>query len=112
VNEIVALLLVVLLAVSGYAAGRMHAQFGYRVGYRFGYRQGYFDGDLSSWNRRRKESQAAVASALTTVPTVRAKAYPGGVATGTTYLSSASDRTARHGNYGDLLRDELVSTHG
>ena len=59
-NEIVALGLVLLLATSGYAAGRMHGQFGYRLGYRFGYRQGYFDGDRASWSRRRREMQAVV----------------------------------------------------
>ena len=35
------------------------------MGYRYGYRQGYFDGDRASWNRRRRDLQAAVASVLT-----------------------------------------------
>jgi hypothetical protein len=63
-NEILAVLLVLLLASSGYAAGRMHGQYSYHVGYRFGYRHGYYDGDRASWNRRRRELQNAVASVL------------------------------------------------
>jgi hypothetical protein len=88
VNEVIALVLVLVLATSGYAAGRLHAQFSYRLGYRFGYRQGYFDGDRSSWNRRRKEMQAAVASVLKVPPVVRARAYPPATAVGTTYTSA------------------------
>jgi hypothetical protein len=91
VNEVVALVLIVLLAGSGYAAGRLHGQLGYRMGYRFGYRQGYFDGDRSSWNRRRRELQAAVASVLTTPVERRADAYPAERPTGTTYTSTAID---------------------
>ena len=87
-NEVIALVLVLVLATSGYAAGRLHAQFSYRLGYRFGYRQGYFDGDRSSWNRRRKEMQAAVASVLKVPPVVRARAYPPATAVGTTYTSA------------------------
>jgi hypothetical protein len=68
VNEIVALALILLLATSGYAAGRVHAQFSYRTGYRHGYRQGYFDGDRASWTRRRRDLQAAVASVLAERP--------------------------------------------
>ena len=90
-NEVVALVLIVLLAGSGYAAGRLHGQLGYRMGYRFGYRQGYFDGDRSSWNRRRRELQAAVASVLTTPAERRADAYPLERPTGTTYTSTAID---------------------
>ena len=66
--EVTTLLVLLLLATAGYTAGRMHAQFSYRLGYRFGYRQGYFDGDRASWNRRRRELQAAVASVLKTRP--------------------------------------------
>jgi hypothetical protein len=88
VNEVVVLLFVLVLAASGYAAGRMHGQFSYRVGYRFGYRQGYFDGDRSSWIRRRKELQAAVASVLKVPPVVRARAFPPATTVGTTYLSA------------------------
>jgi len=91
VNEALALFLVLLLATSGYAAGRMHGQLGYRQGYRMGYRQGYFDGDRSSWNRRRRELQAAVVSVLKTPPAMRAEAYPASKAVGTTYTSSAYD---------------------
>jgi hypothetical protein len=47
-----------------YAVGRVHAKLGYRFGYRFGYRQGYFDGDRASWNRRRRDAQAAISSVL------------------------------------------------
>ena len=54
-NEVFALVLILLLAGSGYAAGRVHGQFSYRLGFRYGYRQGYFDGDRASWNRRRRE---------------------------------------------------------
>jgi hypothetical protein len=91
VNEIVALTLVLLLATSGYAAGRLHGQFSYRLGYRFGYRQGYFDGDRASWNRRRRELQAAVASVLKTPAAMRPEAYPSTKPTGTTYASSAHE---------------------
>ena len=90
-NEIVALVLIVLLAGSGYAAGRLHGQLGYRMGYRFGYRQGYFDGDKSSWNRRRRELQAAVSAVLTTPVEQRPDAYPPERPTGTTYTSAGLD---------------------
>jgi hypothetical protein len=89
-NEIVALALVLLLATSGYAAGRMHGQFGYRLGYRFGYRQGYFDGDRSSWSRRRREMQAVVASVLSTPADERGSTYAGSVLGGTMYASDVS----------------------
>ncbi|MFY1634101.1 hypothetical protein ACN27F_12605 [Solwaraspora sp. WMMB335] len=59
-----AVFLVLLLASSSYAAGRLHGQLSYRIGYRFGYRQGYFDGDRGAWNRRRRETRAAIASVL------------------------------------------------
>src|SRR5258705_13925203 len=100
-NEVVALLLVLLLATSGYAAGRMHGQFSYRLGYRFGYRQGYFDGDRSSWSRRRRELQAAVASVLSTPAESRAEVFAAPGPTGTTYTSDAGadavDDPGRHG---------------
>jgi hypothetical protein len=57
--------LVLVLGSTSYAAGRLHGQLSYRIGYRFGYRQGYFDGDRGAWNRRRRDAQAAIASALT-----------------------------------------------
>lgn len=59
-----ALFLALLIGSCTYAAGRLHAKVGYRFGYRFGYRQGYFDGDRASWNRRRRDAQAAVSSVL------------------------------------------------
>jgi|GEM_PF-2975704 len=59
-----AFFLSLLLGSAAYAAGRVHAGVGYRFGYRFGYRQGYFDGDLASWNRRRREEQLAISAAL------------------------------------------------
>ena len=76
VTEVLNLLLILMLAMAGYAAGRLHGQLGYRHGYRYGYRQGYFDGDRASWNRRRRELQAAVASVLTTPAHKRAEAFP------------------------------------
>ena len=93
-NEIVALVLIVLLAGSGYAAGRLHGQLGYRMGYRFGYRQGYFDGDKSSWNRRRRELQAAVSAVLTTPVEQRSEAYAPERPTGTTYTSAGLDESS------------------
>jgi hypothetical protein len=90
-NEVVALVLVLVLATSGYAAGRLHGQFSYRRGYRFGYRQGYFDGDRASWNRRRRDLQAAVASVLSTPPEQRPIAFPTAAAHGTTYASAATE---------------------
>src|SRR5215510_1094576 len=91
VTEVVNLLLILALAMGGYAAGRLHGQFGYRHGYRYGYRQGYFDGDRASWNRRRRELQAAVASVLTTPIEQRAEAYSPERPTGTTYTSAVVD---------------------
>src|SRR5262249_11756239 len=87
-NEVVALVLVLLLAISGYAAGRMHGQFGYRWGYRFGYRQGYFDGDRASWSRRRREMQAVVASVLSTSDGRQGVPLPPGTLGGTMYASA------------------------
>jgi hypothetical protein len=91
VSEMVALMLILLLALSGYAAGRLHGQVGYRVGYRFGYQQGYFDGDRASWHRRRRELQAAVAAVLKTPPVQRPEAYPLTRPVGTTYASNRHD---------------------
>ena len=61
------------------------------IGYRYGYRQGYFDGDRASWNRRRRELQAAVASVLTTPAHKRAEAFPSPRSAGTTYTSAIYD---------------------
>ncbi|WP_174537831.1 hypothetical protein, partial [Micromonospora chalcea] len=70
-----AVVLVLVLGSTCYAAGRLHGQLSYRIGYRFGYRQGYFDGDRGAWNRRRRDAQAAIASALSAPgPTVVASA--------------------------------------
>lgn len=55
-NLVTALFLVILLASSSYAAGRLHAQLGYRLGFRTGYRQGFGDGDRAAWLYRRKEA--------------------------------------------------------
>ncbi|MGW5669714.1 hypothetical protein, partial [Micromonospora sp. NPDC003776] len=63
-SPFLAVLLVLVLSSTCYAAGRLHGQLSYRIGYRFGYRQGYFDGDRGAWNRRRRDAQAAIASAL------------------------------------------------
>ncbi|MEV4488880.1 hypothetical protein AB0K04_02050 [Micromonospora coxensis] len=63
-SPILAVFLVLVLGATSYAAGRLHGQLSYRIGYRFGYRQGYFDGDRGAWNRRRRDAQAAIATAL------------------------------------------------
>lgn len=55
-NLVTALFLVILLASSSYAAGRLHAQIGYRLGFRTGYRQGFGDGDRAAWLYRRREA--------------------------------------------------------
>ena len=91
VTEVLNLLFILMLALAGYAAGRLHGQLGYRHGYRYGYRQGYFDGDRASWNRRRRELQAAVASVLTTPAHKRAEAFPSARPAGTTYTSAIYD---------------------
>ena len=88
-TELAAMVLIVLLTLSGYAAGRLHGQIGYRLGYRFGYRQGYFDGDRASWNRRRREMQAAL----------RGGAQHAGRATTGGLSSSASRRYDLHQPY-------------
>ena len=67
-SPFLAVFLVLRARSSSYAAGRLHGQLSYRVGYRFGYRQGYFDGDRGAWNRRRRDAQAAIASALRSRP--------------------------------------------
>ena len=94
-NDLVALTLILLLASCGYAAGRMHGQFGYRLGYRFGYRQGYFDGDRASWSRRRRDLQAAVASVMQASPAPVPRTSSD---VGTTYTSTAheDDDEGRH----------------
>jgi hypothetical protein len=91
VNDVLALTLMFVLASAGYAAGRLHGQLSYKLGYRLGYRQGYFDGDRASWNRRRRDLQAAVASVLSTPPEQRAEAFPAITPQGTTYTSAAAE---------------------
>src|SRR5262245_61058749 len=109
-NEIVGLILVLLLATSGYAAGRLHGQFSYRLGYRFGYRQGYFDGDRASWSRRRREMQAVVASILTAPGQAageeRRTAVAGTILGGTMY---ASDTIAEEDDESEPLTDAVAS---
>ncbi|TDB77200.1 hypothetical protein [Micromonospora sp. KC721] len=78
-SPLLAVFLVLVLGATSYAAGRLHGQLSYRIGYRFGYRQGYFDGDRGAWNRRRREAQAAIASALA-VPVSGPPATPAGSA--------------------------------
>ncbi|MFU8852138.1 hypothetical protein ACNAW0_14320 [Micromonospora sp. SL1-18] len=87
-SPFLAVLLVLVLGSTCYAAGRLHGQLSYRIGYRFGYRQGYFDGDRGAWNRRRREAQAVIASALAgpapvpvSAPATRATASFAGTAT-------------------------------
>ncbi|WP_446218344.1 hypothetical protein [Micromonospora sp. IBHARD004] len=63
-SPFLAVFLVLVLGSTSYAAGRLHGQLSYRIGYRFGYRQGYFDGDRGAWNRRRRDAQATIGSAL------------------------------------------------
>lgn len=88
--------LMVLLASSSYAAGRLHGQLSYRLGYRFGYRQGYFDGDRGAWNRRRREAQAAIASVLAVSSPVPQHPHvvPG---QGTTYTGASFAGAATNG---------------
>ena len=54
-NVATAVFLVLLLASSSYAAGRLHGQLSYKIGYRAGYRNGYADGDRAAWLYRRRE---------------------------------------------------------
>lgn len=101
-NEVLVLILVGVLTAAGYVAGRLHGQLSHRLGYRLGYRQGYFDGDRASWNRRRRDLQAAVASVLTTAPEQRADAFRPRIRSGTTYTSTAINASAEAGD--DQLR--------
>lgn len=87
-----AVFLVLLLISSSYAAGRLHGQLSYRIGYRIGYRQGYFDGDRGAWTRRRRDAQAAIASALGTPATTTGTGVPaasGVASSGTTYTAAS-----------------------
>ncbi|WP_028192544.1 hypothetical protein [Salinispora pacifica] len=92
-SPLLALLLVCVLTAASYAAGRLHGQLSYRIGYRFGYRQGYFDGDRGAWNRRRRDAQAAIASALAgprPVEAARTRIAPPMARSGTTYTGTAA----------------------
>ncbi|GIJ25973.1 hypothetical protein Vqi01_11350 [Micromonospora qiuiae] len=107
-SPFLAIFLVLVLAATSYAAGRLHGQLSYRIGYRFGYRQGYFDGDRGAWNRRRREAQAAIASALavTTPPATRVAATvvrAGTTYTGSSFAEPAASVTGRHPT-GTLVR--------
>lgn len=107
-SPFLAVFLVLVLGATSYAAGRLHGQLSYRIGYRFGYRQGYFDGDRGAWNRRRRDAQAAIASALSVSPTgvVRsagAVARPGTTYTGSSFTEPAAPITGRHPT-GTLVR--------
>ncbi|MFC4148353.1 hypothetical protein ACFO0M_19040 [Micromonospora mangrovi] len=75
-SPFLAVVLVLVLGSTSYAAGRLHGQLSYRIGYRFGYRQGYFDGDRGAWHRRRRDAQAAIASALSRPVSVPPAATP------------------------------------
>jgi hypothetical protein len=110
-TELVSLVLIVLLALSGYAAGRLHGHIGYRLGYRFGYRHGYFDGDRASWSRRRRELQAALASVLTTPAAQRPVAYPALRPVGTTYTSPCQGIDDTGGSDGGDSRGQGVGRH-
>ncbi|MGW4500231.1 hypothetical protein ACWENR_16655 [Micromonospora sp. NPDC004336] len=88
-SPFLAVFLVLLLGATSYAAGRLHGQLSYRIGYRFGYRQGYFDGDRGAWNRRRRDAQAAIASALAGPPPTAARVTGTVVRPGTTYTGSS-----------------------
>ncbi|MEU6020372.1 hypothetical protein [Micromonospora sp. NPDC047134] len=100
-SPFLAIFLVVVLAATSYAAGRLHGQLSYRIGYRFGYRQGYFDGDRGAWNRRRRDAQAAIATALavtgpgnTRAPA--AVARPGTTYTGSSFTTPTASVNGRH----------------
>ncbi|MDG4793314.1 hypothetical protein [Micromonospora sp. WMMD1082] len=109
-SPFLAIFLVLVLAATCYAAGRLHGQLSYRIGYRFGYRQGYFDGDRGAWNRRRRDAQAAIASALAVAapssPPARVAATvvrPGTTYTGSSFAEPAASVTGRHPT-GTLVR--------
>ncbi|QGN45419.1 hypothetical protein ACN26Y_03570 [Micromonospora sp. WMMD558] len=111
-SPFLAVFLVLVLAATSYAAGRLHGQLSYRIGYRFGYRQGYFDGDRGAWNRRRRDAQAAIASALAGPPPADNAARtrvtgtvvrPGTTYTGSSFTTPAAPVTGRHPT-GTLVR--------
>ncbi|SCL27612.1 hypothetical protein GA0070616_3533 [Micromonospora nigra] len=101
-SPFLALFLVLLLGATSYAAGRLHGQLSYRIGYRFGYRQGYFDGDRGAWNRRRRDAQAAIATALSVTAAPASARVTGTVVrggttyTGSSFATPAAPVTGRH----------------
>ncbi|MER7167491.1 hypothetical protein [Micromonospora sp. NPDC000207] len=103
-SPFLAVFLVLLLGSTSYAAGRLHGQLSYRIGYRFGYRQGYFDGDRGAWSRRRRDAQAAIASALA-VPARQVESVnrAGTTYTGSSFGAPAARGAARHST-GTLVR--------
>ncbi|MER7457089.1 hypothetical protein [Micromonospora sp. NPDC126480] len=107
-SPFLAVFLVLVLAATSYAAGRLHGQLSYRIGYRFGYRQGYFDGDRGAWNRRRRDAQAAIASALAGPPPAgaasRTRVTGTVVRPGTTYTGSAAAPVTGRQPTGALVR--------
>ena len=106
-SPFLALLLVLVLTATSYAAGRLHGQLSYRIGYRFGYRQGYFDGDRGAWNRRRRDAQAAIASALagpSRVDPARSRNARPTARPGTTYTGSAAAPAGGGHPTGTLVR--------
>ncbi|TDC31591.1 hypothetical protein E1211_22245 [Micromonospora sp. 15K316] len=107
-SPFLAIFLVLVLGAASYAAGRLHGQLSYRIGYRFGYRQGYFDGDRGAWNRRRRDAQAAIASALSapapsTIRVSGTVSRPGTTYTGSSFSAPAAPVTGRHPT-GTLVR--------
>ncbi|MER7330238.1 MULTISPECIES: hypothetical protein [unclassified Micromonospora] len=108
-SPFLAVFLVLVLGATSYAAGRLHGQLSYRIGYRFGYRQGYFDGDRGAWNRRRRDAQAAIASALagpspaTTTRVSGTVVRPGTTYTGSSFAAPAAPVAGRHPT-GTLVR--------
>jgi hypothetical protein len=91
VSPFFAIFLVLLLASSSYAAGRLHGQLSYRLGYRYGYRQGFLDGERGAWNRRRRDAQTALASAGTprALPTPALASAGASTRQGTTYTGAS-----------------------
>ncbi len=57
-DDVLVLALVLLLVGSGYAAGRVHAEIGYRLGFRSGYRQGHADGSRRRPSPGGRDSQS------------------------------------------------------
>ncbi|MFV2115674.1 hypothetical protein ACFHW0_25520 [Micromonospora sp. LOL_025] len=108
-SPFVAVFLVLVLGATSYAAGRLHGQLSYRIGYRFGYRQGYFDGDRGAWNRRRRDAQAAIASALAgpspaaTTRVTGTVVRPGTTYTGSSFSAPVTPVAGRHPT-GTLVR--------